>query len=573
MFVSTLTVGGHRYARILESVRVNGKPRHRVVANLGNVATFAAHVPAILRGLHKLLGEELPEDDVTLESVSTAERGVTLAVDALFKDLGLDSTLRRCFRAGKGLCPAEMLVRAMVANRLSRPASKLGAVAWLKDVSMGPEEDVWLATRVEKPVALANRFYEAMDGLYLHRARIERALYARLRTLFSLKVDLVFYDLTSSYFEGSHADYGRLGYSRDERSGNEQIMIGLMLVDGLPIGHHVFRGNRSDKSCLKAAVEDAERRFKIGRIVLVGDRGLLSAENLKMLRGKKHEYILACRKRRDGDCRAALRSRPPLPEPPPAPADGSEPEPLAPVIWPQVAEDGDRLVGYTNLNEVPCDRERRDDILNCFREELDGLQDWCKKSDFASRDEKIAKLAELLTNRRRLGKRYFSGQITKDGRLEYLAKQRVLAYEKLLDGTTILKTNNRTLSDADVVARYKELAKIERAFRDLKSLIDLRPIYHRTARRVSAHVFLCVLALLLEGVLDRKLRQAKVEDLSAAAAFQEMRRLRLLRDKVNNVEVSRLSAPSALQKQILAALGIKEPAALVGVKTLKKPKS
>jgi hypothetical protein len=112
-----------------------------VVADIGNVEALAARVPAILRGLPKLLGEELPEDDVTLETLSSAGRGETLAVEAFWKDRGLDATLRWCFRAGKGLCPAEMRVRAKVAKRLTRPASRLGAAAWLKDDSMGPEED------------------------------------------------------------------------------------------------------------------------------------------------------------------------------------------------------------------------------------------------------------------------------------------------------------------------------------------------------------------------------------------------------------------------------------------------
>ena len=557
MFISTVHVGGHHYARIVESQRVNGKPVHRVVANLGSVESLKKSLPTILRGLHKILGEDLPEDEIALESISHRERGVSLAVEALWSELGLGRELRRLFKAGNELCPAELLVRTMVTNRLSDPASKLGIVSWLGDVSMGEEEDGWLEKRLKSPVGLANRFYESMDGLLRHRAAVERFLFGRLTDLFHLKVDVVFYDLTSSYFEGFCSGYGRLGYSRDERSGNEQIMIGLILVDGLPIGHHVFRGNRSDKTCLKAAVEDIERRFRIERIILVGDRGLLSEENLATLREKGHEYILACRRRRDADSRRALRERPPVPQSP-APSEGEEPAWPEPVIWSTPASDGDRLVGHTNPAVASYDHQHREDILDAFREELRDLQERFVRSAMP-RDRRIALVAELLASRHGLGKRYFTAEVDSQGRLEYRVKQWVLKHEALIDGTTVLKTNNTVLTDAEVVARYKELAKIERAFRDLKSLIDLRPIHHWKARRIAAHVFVCMLALLLDRLIARKLATAGIADLSAEVALAELQRLRVLRDHINGIEITRLSSVTPSLAQVLAALGVAVP--------------
>ena len=113
------------------------------------------------------------------------------------------------------------------------------------------------------------------------------------------------------------------------------------------------------------------------------------------------------------------------------------------------------------------------------------------------------------------------------------------------------------------MARYKELTRIEASFRDLKSLLDLRPVYHRRARRIAAHVFVCVLALLVEEVLERKLRAAGLAGVTAAAALRELKRLRVLRDTVNGVEITRVSAVSALQKQILTAVGVPVPSPLV----------
>lgn len=176
---------------------------------------------------------------------------------------------------------------------------------------------------------------------------------------------------------------------------------------------------------------------------------------------------------------------------------------------------------------------------------------------------RVARLAEALAAHRGFGKRYFAAHVTPAGRLQYAVKPRVLRDKAQLDGTTILPTNNATLTDAEVVARYKKLTRIEASFRDLKSLLELRPVCHRRAPRIAAHVFVCVLVLLLEEVLERKRRAAGRADVTAAAALRELRRLRVLRDTANGVEITQVSAVSDLQERILRAVAIPEPAPLV----------
>jgi hypothetical protein len=125
--------------------------------------------PTIIRGLHRLLGDDTPEAAVGLENLDHIEWGVTLAVNALWAELGLTRKLRQCFRARKPLCPTEVLVRTMVTNRLSDPTSKLGFVRWLEDVSLGEDEDAYLRAHRDNPKALAQLFYQAMDSLLRHR--------------------------------------------------------------------------------------------------------------------------------------------------------------------------------------------------------------------------------------------------------------------------------------------------------------------------------------------------------------------------------------------------------------------
>jgi transposase len=559
MYVGTVRVGDREYVRIVESVRVDGKPRPRVIASLGNLEDLRSSIPTIIRGLHRVLGEEATVPSPDLENIDHAEIGVALVVNALWEELGLSRLLRRLFRSRSETSSTELLIRTMVTNRLSEPMSKLGIARWLEDSSMGPAGDEFFARHSTDPLALADRFYKAMDSLLRHRPAVERHLYERLRDLFHLEVDTVFYDLTSTYFEGTQAEYGWFGYSRDERPGNLQVVLGLTLVDGFPVSHQVFKGLRRDATCLKAAMEAIERRFRVRRVVLVGDRGLLTKENIALLREKGYDYILACRKRRDRETRIALRRRPPLPE-------WNEKEPPAPVVWSLRSAEGERLVGHTNLAAAQRDSMRRAEIVAAFREELRGLQVRLKRNARLSHDARVAQLAEILARRSGLGKRYFTGEIDGAGQLVFRAKQRVLAYETRLDGTTILRTSNERLSDQEIVAQYKRLARIERAFRDLKSFIDLRPVHHRAARRIAAHVFICVLALLFERVIERRLEASETTHVTAERALQQMKHVRILRDRLNGVDLERIAGLGRDQRAILHALGIRAPTLLVSAK-------
>ena len=526
-----------------ESYRDGARVKNRTLANLSDWAP--ARVDAlrqVLRGQPVSAGRL----DGAFTIVRSRPHGHVAAVVGTCRRIALDGLLAPR--------PARRrpLVLAMVVARLLDPRSKLATARGLD-----PET---LTSTLGEVLGLGRAdeddLYAAMDWLLPQQGRIEQALARRHLT----EGSLVLYDVTSTYFEGSTAEWGRLGYSRDGRPDCRQVVVGLVLADGLPIGHHVLRGDRRDETTLPVAIADIERRFRLGRVIVVADRGLLSAANIARLRARGLEDILACRLRRSRETRVALRRRP-----------AATPAGTALQVWAAPAPDGSRLVGFRNPERAAYDRDRRADILAAIRADLDTLQAALARAralgrgptDAAERDARVARLAEVLATRQRLGKRYFAAQVTPTGRLQYTVKQRVLRYEAQLDGTTILTTNNTTLSDAEVVARYKELTRIEASFRDLKSLLDLRPVYHRRARRIAAHVFVCVLALLVEEVLERKLRAAGLAGVTAAAALRELKRLRVLRDTVNGVEITRVSAVSALQKQILTAVGVPVPSPLV----------
>jgi transposase len=151
-------------------------------------------------------------------------------------------------------------------------------------------------------VAPTQAVVPSLDQLQERKAEIEHALFVRLRDLFSLRVDLVFYDLTSTYFEGKGPpEKGANGHSRDGKPHNPQVLVGLVLVDGWPIAHHVFEGNRRDAKTVADVLRDLEQRFKLNRVVFVGDRGMVTSGNLDDLRGSGHGYIVGRNRRRSGE--------------------------------------------------------------------------------------------------------------------------------------------------------------------------------------------------------------------------------------------------------------------------------
>src|SRR5271170_5571102 len=144
--------------------------------------------------------------------------------------------------------------------------------------------------------------HATLDQLLACKAQVEYALFVRLRDLFSLQVDMVFYDLTSTYFEGrGPTEMGAHGHSRDGKPRNPQVLVGLVLVDGWPIAHHVFEGNRRDAKTVPDVLRDLEQRFGLKRIVFVGDRGMVTSQNLEDLRGNGHGYIVGRNRRRSGE--------------------------------------------------------------------------------------------------------------------------------------------------------------------------------------------------------------------------------------------------------------------------------
>jgi transposase len=521
----------NEYVRIVEAYRQDGKVKQRVVADLGRKDVLLTVLPKLQRLLR---GESEPEDGASsdLKVIDASTWGPILAVRTLFDQLGLRGILDRCLRRAKDVSFTDRAF-VLIANRLIRPTSEHGLAGWLETDfvcdRLGrrfvPNWHRRKRVRVH-PRQLA-AWYRTLDQLYKAKERIEEALYHQLRDLFSFQPDLVLYDITSTYFEGAGPhDFAKHGYSRDGKPRNVQVVVGVVMVAGWPIAHHVWPGNRVDHETVQEVVADLQKRFGFGRVVFVGDRGMVTAEDLESLKRAHHGFVVGRDRRRNSelkgwldvvddiqwvDCPAGINARERQTDPPRTRA--------------QEVASGDpemRVIIVDSDERRQYEQAMRQRSMDRTRQELEKLAARARAGRIKDRD-KIIKAAERILGRNH-GRRYYSYAVDTGGAFEF-RECVALEHEKRIEGKYVIATTEKSLSVLEAVAIYKDLADVERGFRHLKDVLAMRPIYHQVEPRVRAHIFVAALALLVQRLLERRLREAGIE-FSATRAMEALSTVR-----------------------------------------------
>ena len=483
-----------RYLQLAESVWDAERQRSqtRIVYNLGREEDL--DVQAMRRLARSVLRIACPDDLERLEVEAEAlgqpiriqwarEFGGLYLLRALWERLGLGEEIRRAL---KGRPTAALLAEAaflIVANRALAPESKLGLYErWLSDVHWPEADGLEL-----------HHLYLAMDLLAEEKERLEEAVFFRVADLLSLDVDLLFYDTTSVYFEIDEEDpegegLRKRGHSKDHRPDAPQIVVGLAVTrDGLPVKSWVFAGNTPDVSTIETVKRDLAG-WRLNRVIYVADGGCISQQNLQALARGGSGYIVGVPLRKSNEA-AEVLSRPGRFR---RVADNLE---VKEVGLPSEAEAAvatkrRRYILCRNPEEAKRQKAQRAEILRLLDAELEALE---------GRGAVHPKAACALMASRRFGP--YLKQL-KSGRLRI--DRTKVAREEKLDGKWLLLTNDVSLSTEDVALGYKQLIRVEESFRRLKHGIDIRPLYHRTEERIHAHVFACILALLLERVAERE---------------------------------------------------------------------
>lgn len=387
---------------------------------------------------------------------------------------------------------------------------------------------------------------------------MEVALFEQLRTLFEVEVELALYDITSTYFEGhGPPELARHGHSRDQRPRERQIVLGLVLIDGWPIAHHVFAGNRKDASTVAEVVQDLRQRFGLQRIVFVGDRGMIDSTVRAALEAAGCGYLVGLSRRHNRAMKELLAEAQRTPPEDWAVVPG--PATQAPEAFSRVLEvgrelDGPRRFAVYSPERLAWERQQRERERERLRAGLERLRERVRKGQL-KQEAKIAAAAERLLQKHH-GRRHFEVQAG-PGEFAYAPSARA-ASEDAGEGHYFLETTEARLSAVEAVQEYKRLGQVESCFAQLKDVIELRPVWHRTAGRVRGHVQVAALALLLQRTLERRLKEAGV-DLSAKAALGALQTIRVV--DFETVEGKRkrvVTNGSERARKVLRALKIKK---------------
>jgi hypothetical protein len=476
-----------------ESFRENGRVRKRTLANLSDwPSTLVEGFRTLLKG-----GVAVAEEGIAIRRA--LPHGHAAAVLGTIRAIGLDRLLGK--PTDKRLAP---LTIALIASRLVSPASKLATARDLAAdtacSSLGRLLQLGAVDEVE--------LYRALDWLGARQAAIEGALARR-----HLKDGaLVLYDVSSSWLEGRCCELARFGYSRDGRKGKLQIVYGLLCAaDGCPVAVEVFEGNTADPMTLSAQIDKLKERFGLSRVVLVGDRGMITSARIRdELRPAGLDWITALRApqiRALVDAGAFQLSL-------------FDERDLAEITAPDFP--GERLVVCRNPLLAEERTRKREDLLHATEAALTKLADQIARGTGPTGQDKIARGVGRIENRYKLAK-LFDITVAEDG-FTFGRNHARIADEARLDGFYVIRTSveDKALAAENVVGAYKCLARVERAFRSLKTVdLHLRPIHHWLAPRVRAHVFLCMLACHVEWHMRERLKPILFDDDDPAAAARE----------------------------------------------------
>ena len=542
------------YLGLAHNRRVDGVTRAEVLLNLGredelDVDALRRLAASITRfadgdGAEQPLGSDAGEGDGggDLEVASSQALGGVWLLDALWRRLGIDEALAGVLGARRFGTDIERVLFAMVSNRALDPCSKRACSEWAR-------EDVAITglDAIDE-----DHCYRAMDLLVDAdtEGKVQEAVFFACADLLNLEVDLLFFDTTSTYFErdepdpaGEHGEaaFRAYGHSKDHRPDLPQVIIGLAVTrEGIPVRVWVWPGNTNDMSVLQE-VKDDMRGWRLGRVVTVVDRGFSSDENLRYLTRAGGHWI-AGERMRDGapDAQAAL-SRP-----------GRYQQVRDNLRVKEVrVGDGDaskRFIVCHNPGEADRDKQTRDDTITRLQAELTRITAARAKAKTAKASAAHHRAECALRDHVTLG-RYV--RQTKTGRLQ-VDRARIKAEERL-DGKYLLSTSDPDLSAEDVALGYKNLLEAERGFRDLKSTLELRPVFHRVERRIRAHVLLCWLALLLIRVAERQTNQ------TWRRIALELQRLHLVTLTGPTGSAQHTTALTTAQREILTALRVDPP--------------
>jgi len=487
MFIKVTTSGKYQYVQVVESFRdKEGISRQKTIFNLGRLDQIQNN-PSFQNIALKLLQLSKAKGVVQLDDISEARivKWGHVVYKKIWEVFGLHDLLPQITKDTKVSFDLNAATFLMTVQHLLQPRSKLQTFQ-KQDEYLGLAE-----------VSL-NHLYRSLDLLSEHKTFLEEKLYEKNRSLFNMKIDVVFYDVTTFHFESVKADTLRdFGYSKDAKFKEVQVVLGLLIdCEGRPIGYDLFPGNTFEGHTLEKTLEKIGQRFGIRNVIIVADRGINSKLNLKRIKDKGYNYIVASRvKKMKKDIQEEM----------------FDPEGYK-AINPKDKDDPESKILYKTIEYV---NQVKDEDGNSYEIEENLVVTYSlkrAKKDKSDRERLIEKARRLLENKgqikttnKRGGKKFLKEIQEKSS--DWILDEEAIAKDERFDGYYGIQTDKKEMQPKEIISAYQNLWRIEESFKIMKSTLEVRPVFHWTEPRIKGHFVVCFLAFLLERTLEFRLKE------------------------------------------------------------------
>ena len=492
MFARDKRIGPYTYVYLVENVREEGRTKQRIIANLGRKEVVVARgdldrlARSVVRLAQRSMVLSLVEGEVP-PNARCQRIGPALLFERLWHEVGCRAVLEELAAGRQFEFAAERAVFLTVLHRLFVSGSDRAAEKWRADYRIEGTEALQLHHLYRAMAWLGEPLADQAGASELtprcRKDLVEEGLFARRRDLFA-ELSVVFMDTTSLSFEGRGGEeLGRRGHSKDYRPDLHQMIVGLVMdQDGRPLCCELWPGNTADVTTLLPVVDRLRARFSVGRICVVADRGMISAQSIAALEERKLEYVLGVRERSSAEVRSTVID---------------DQTPFVPLVVPRVSGElteleakqvkigNRRYIVCRNLAEARRDAEQRSAILDGLRVKL------------AQGDKALVGNSGFRRYLKTVSAEHFAVDETR------------VAEDARFDGLYVLRTNTK-LTPLQVMLRYRDLLRVEQLFRQAKAVLATRPIYHSSDMAIRGHVFCSFLALLLVKELEDRLHRHNI---------------------------------------------------------------
>jgi len=488
LFARIKKSGKYQYLQIVENRKEKGKVKQRVIATIGRLDRMQAkgRVETLIRSLSRFSERTMMiltgKSDVSAEAVKI---GPPIIFERLWKETGIGKAIKGLLQNRRFEFDVERAIFLTVLHRLMVSGSDRFCERWRRDYLLEGTEDLDLHHLYRAMTFLGEELKDQEDATPFtprcNKDLIEESIFFDQRDMFS-SLDLVFFDTTSIYFEGQGGEtIGKRGFSKDHRPDLNQMVVGAIIDDkGKPVCCEMWPGNTTDVKTLTPVIDRVRNRFGIKRFCVVADRGMISADTIEELETRNISYILGARLRRVKEIKSDVLSR-----------GGRYSE-----VYPE---------GLTSKDPSPL---KVKEVLHNEKRYIVCMNTRQARKDAADREAIIASLKEQLKKgpKSLVGNKGYRKYLKVDKNSARVDTDKV-KYESRFDGKWVLTTNT-DLPTEKIALKYKELWQVERVFRDVKTMLHTRPVYHQKDENIRGHVFCSFLALVLRKELERRLNAA-----------------------------------------------------------------